>query len=328
VNIVKPKIDHLVFAFRDMEDFAHNLQKGTESWLHVGQIEWKAFEDGCPNIFIHGVEDLRGRHCVFLADFFSPINIFQQLSVLYALPRYCCASLTILLPYYPTGTMERVDNEGQIATASTMAKMLSGIPPTAEGPAKLVIYDIHALQERFFFGEGVVPVLDTAIPALITHLKAQFTDELPVICFPDDGAHKRFYTFFKGFTVVICSKVRDGDLRIVKIKEGAEACQGKSVVLVDDLVRTGGTLIECKKAIVAAGASKTMCFVTHAVFPEKSYEKFFQNESGSNQNTFDHFYVTDSCPTITKELVGKKPFEILSIVPCFQKLLASGRVHP
>lgn len=55
-------------------------------------------------------------------------------------------SLSFILAYFPTGTMERVDMEGQVATASTMARLLSATPLTAMGPTKLLIFDIHALQ--------------------------------------------------------------------------------------------------------------------------------------------------------------------------------------
>lgn len=97
--------------------------------------------------------------------------------MLFHLPRYCARSLVVVLPYFPTGTMERVDEgmhtfarvhvakrmrgcsrvvrryvglvEGQIATAMSLARLLSSIPPLGEGPAKVLIYDIHALGERY-----------------------------------------------------------------------------------------------------------------------------------------------------------------------------------
>ncbi len=54
---------------------------------------------------------------IFIASFHSPDVIFEQLSIIYAIPRYLARSFTVILPYFPTGTMERVDTEGQIATA-------------------------------------------------------------------------------------------------------------------------------------------------------------------------------------------------------------------
>jgi phosphoribosylpyrophosphate synthetase len=70
----------------------------------------------------------------------------------------------IILPYYPTGTMERVDQDGQIATAATLAKMVSNVPMTLSGPAQIILFDIHALQERFYFSDQVIPRLESGVP--------------------------------------------------------------------------------------------------------------------------------------------------------------------
>jgi len=104
------------------------------------------FDDGFPNLFINNAEDLRGQHVAFLACFSSPGVIFEQLSVIYALPRLFAASFTLVLPFFPTGSFERMEEEGDVATAFTMARILSNIPISRGGPTSLVIYDIHALQ--------------------------------------------------------------------------------------------------------------------------------------------------------------------------------------
>eukprot|EP01126_Amoeba_proteus_P048108 TRINITY_DN5544_c0_g1_i14.p1 TRINITY_DN5544_c0_g1~~TRINITY_DN5544_c0_g1_i14.p1 ORF type:complete len:190 (-),score=14.93 TRINITY_DN5544_c0_g1_i14:574-1143(-) len=139
---------------------------------------WKknSFEDGFPNIMLD-VSNLPGRSAVFFADLYNPANMFSQLSVVYALPRYLCRSLTVVLPYFPTGTMERVDTEGQIATAHTLAKILSTIPISTEGPAKIIIYDIHTLQNRFYFGDKVIPYLASAVPDFIEKIRQDHSNE-------------------------------------------------------------------------------------------------------------------------------------------------------
>jgi phosphoribosylpyrophosphate synthetase len=85
-----------------------------------------------------------------LASFSSPAQVFEQLSVIYALPRLFVASFTLVLPFFPTGSMERMEEEGDVATAFTLARMLSNIPISRGGPTSLVIYDIHALQVCVF----------------------------------------------------------------------------------------------------------------------------------------------------------------------------------
>lgn len=66
--------------------------------------------------------------------------------MIYALPKLFIASFTLVLPFFPTGTSERMEDEGDVATAFTLARALSNIPISMGGPTSLVIYDIHALQ--------------------------------------------------------------------------------------------------------------------------------------------------------------------------------------
>jgi phosphoribosylpyrophosphate synthetase len=202
---------------------------------------------------------------------------------------------------------------------------MGGMPLGQRGPAKVMIYDIHALQVRFYFSDTVLPVLLTAIPLLKRVLAKRYVDpqkEL-VITFPDDGACKRFARYFEGYELVICAKVRDGDKRVVKLKDGNVA--GRPTLIVDDLVQTGGTLIECTHALRAAGATAISCFVTHAVFPRDSWKRFTTSsadpaaaDSGPAGEhapplNLDTFYVTDSCTDTVKKLRGHHPFQVISL---------------
>ena len=97
---------------------------------------------------MENAEQLRNKHVAFLASFHSPQVMFEQLAVIYALPRMFVASFTLILPFFPTGTSERVEDEGEVATAASLARMLSGIPLSRGGPTSMVVFDIHALQVR------------------------------------------------------------------------------------------------------------------------------------------------------------------------------------
>lgn len=66
------------------------------------------FNDGFPNVFVRDALHVRNRNVAFLASFHTPAVIFEQMSVLYALPRLFIGSLTLVLPFFPTGTLERV----------------------------------------------------------------------------------------------------------------------------------------------------------------------------------------------------------------------------
>lgn len=128
------------------------------------------------------------------------------------------------------------------------------------GPARLVMWDIHALQERFYFDNHVIPIFRTATPLLIQKLKELNDPDVKPrlvknniqisIAFPDEGALKRFGKEYKeaNFDLVVCTKVREGDKRIITIKEGDVS--GRHVVIVDDLVKTGklkSFLLMCRR---------------------------------------------------------------------------------
>lgn len=268
-------------------------------------VSWGRFPDSFPNIFINGAADLSDADVSFLACFDRADAIFEQVSLMYALAALRPRSLKILLPYFPTGTMERIDTEGQVATASTLAQMLSAIAPAGPGPVPLYIWDIHALPIRHFFGPNIAPRFKSGIKLLREELAGRDVS----IAFPDEGAKKRFKAMFTGisgepdFPLIVCRKERIGDKRQVVVSEGEVA--GRDVVIVDDLIHSGGTVIECLKALNAAGAKSVSAYATHGVFDCGSEAKFM--EAG-----FARFYVTDSCPSASV-LDGQGPFKVISL---------------
>ncbi|KAG8659840.1 ribose-phosphate pyrophosphokinase 4 [Manihot esculenta] len=298
-----------LFYCAECEDLARKVAAHSDL-ITLQSINWRNFDDGFPNLYINNAQEMRGQHVAFLAAFSSPGVIFEQLSVIYALPRLFVASFTLVLPFFPTGSFERMEEEGDVATAFTMARILSNIPISRGGPTSLVIYDIHALQERFYFGDHVLPLFETGIPLLKQRLHQLPDSDKIVVAFPDDGAWKRFHKLLDHFPMVVCTKVREGDKRIVRLKEGNPA--GCHVVIVDDLVQSGGTLIECQKVLVANGATKVSAYVTHGVFPKRSWERFTHKSDGSG-SAFAYFWITDSCPLTVKAIANKRPFEVLSL---------------
>ncbi|CAM8951648.1 unnamed protein product [Rhodiola kirilowii] len=306
---LKMKKEVLLFYCLESEELARKIALDSDH-IKLQSINWRSFDDGFPNLFINNAHDIRGRHVAFLASFSSPAVIFEQLSVIFALPRLFVASFTLVLPFFPTGSFERMEEEGDVATAFTMARILSNIPVSRGGPTSLVIYDIHALQERFYFGDHVLPLFETGIPLLKQRLHQLPDAENIVIAFPDDGAWKRFHKQLDHYPTVVCAKVREGDKRIVRIKEGNPS--GCHVVIVDDLVQSGGTLIECQKVLAAHGATQVSAYVTHGVFPRSSWQRFLPNQNGLERG-FTHFWITDSCPHTVKAIANKAPFDVLSL---------------
>jgi phosphoribosylpyrophosphate synthetase len=157
---------------------------------------------------------------------------------------------------------------------------------------------------------NAVASLQSAIPLLKQRLE-QATDREYTIAFPDDGAAKRFSSMFQGQEVIVCGKTRGvGDTRTVVIQDGQ--AQGRHVVIVDDLVQTGGTLYETGKVLKDAGAATVNAYVTHAVFPNQSWKRF---NIGGDRACFDKFWVTNSIPTVTDQLPVKDGvFEVLDLM--------------
>jgi ribose-phosphate pyrophosphokinase len=281
-----------------------------------GEISWRTFEDGWPNVFITKERGIRRKNVAFLASFDSPADVFPQLSVCYALSRCGAQEIKIVLPYYPTGTLERGDNESQVVTAKTLARMLSATPLCRSGPVELVLYDIHTLAQRHYFGDNLVTRYKTGTK----YLKARLEGMDVSIGFPDYGAYKRFRTMFerreegeRDFPMVVCEKVRDGDRRYVHVREGDP--RGRHVVIVDDIIRSGATMFECRTALMEAGAAQVSLYATHGVFPNEAWRRFLTEG-------FANVWITDSCPATVAAVDGKPPFEVLSLDASIARVIA------
>lgn len=299
-------MEAILFHCPQMADLAKKICAVNDK-ITLGKISWKCFEDGWPNYFVRKEQGIRQKRAAFLASLDTPADVFGQLSAIYTLPRLGAKEIKVILPYYPTGTLERGDTESQIVTAKTLARMLSATPLGRSGPVELVLYDIHSLGQRHYFGDNVVTRYKTGTK----YLKKRLENEDVSIAFPDMGAWKRFKAMFDGtkkgdraFPVVVCDKVRDGNKRIVTVREGE--VKGRHVVIVDDIIKSGGTLIECCKALLASGATAVSAYATHGSFPQDSWKKFV----GAG---FANVWVTDSCPKTVAKLAGTAPFEVLSL---------------
>ena len=299
-----------VIAAPEMETLAQQIAEAYPERFKVWPTSWKKFPDGTDNIEIGGFHPqnrISGENVLMLASFHNNDVTLSQFSVMITLLQSFIKTFTVVLPFSPVGTMERVTTEGQVATANTYAQLFSNLPSCGK-PTRLITYDLHTLQNRFYLHGNAIASLQTSIPLLIKRIKEE--GKIDCIAFPDDGAAKRFGAMFKGmgFEIVTCGKTRDGDKRVVTIQDGS--CSGKNVVIVDDLVQTGGTLYECGVALLKGGASTVSCFVAHGVFPAESWRRFMK---GGDRGCFDKFFLTDSIPSITKNLPKNDVFEVLPL---------------
>ena len=246
------------------------------------------------------------------------------------LPRQNIRRFDIVIPFFGPATMERVDREGCLATAEPCLKLISSIEPTTVGRPTIHFYDLHAIVERFYVHRDCIVAMQTALPALMKKITfidpilapTNGRDYVSAIAFPDDGAFKRFakMDLFEGVPAIICAKIRDGDTRKVIIRDIVNETPRMwtgTILIIDDLVQSGGTLSQCRNALIAhrKGSIKIAAYCTHGVFPRESWKKFAEEMDKEGGEHFDQFYLSNSIPA-TANLRGVKPFVILDLEDC------------
>jgi phosphoribosylpyrophosphate synthetase len=330
-----------------MAEFIKTL-KHPNLHFHTEPIQWKRFLDGTDKIEIDELKtsSLTNKHIFFVANFESNDATLSQLHALTYLCEVRIQSLTLLMPFFPTGTAERVsDGEEQIVpTANTLALMLSGLPRVGP-PVRIMTYDIHALQEQFYFGNNAVADLRSAIPALLKRIETMPQEKrITCIAFPDDGAKKRFSKKFPGFTLITCGKERKGQevkviiQEITRTEKGTTSqindISGQHVLIVDDQTKSGSTTFQCIRAVFERSPASVSAYVTHGAFIDRTKKNsrlgtandFLENftaflNTNSNAARFGKFYITNSVPVLDhiknfKQLgTNKECFEIIDLAP-------------
>jgi len=271
-------------------------------------IKFDKFPDSWPNYFIENVkENVEQSEVIYIWDFSTPELVFENYTIIRWLLDYQVAKLNIIMPFFPVGTMERIDKKWEVATAKYYADIFSNIPAWANWKSSIHIFDIHALSTRFFFDTFKINIdLHTAMNLIKQKISQDY-----IIAFPDEWAKKRFSSYFEWYEKILCSKVRIWDERHVTIIEWNP--ENKNIIIIDDLIQSGGTLIETAKVLKKSWAKKVEAFATHWVFPNNSFEKLAKN--------LDKLYTTNSIPKNTTNANSVENMEVLDIVEIIEKLV-------
>jgi phosphoribosylpyrophosphate synthetase/non-canonical (house-cleaning) NTP pyrophosphatase len=287
------------------------------------------FSDGSDNIevggFCNGINEHAGKDVVFVMTHGNNDVVMQCLHVITMLLESQVGSLTVVSPFEPTATMERVLKEGVVATANTTAKILSGLPSCGR-PVRYLLYDLHTLQQRFYYCGTAVAELHTTVDATCHGLHGQFD----MAFFPDDGAFKRFGPVLANAglwtgRVGTCAKVRRGDDRVITVQGDHDVC-GKRILLIDDLVRTGGTLLQSAKALRDLGAAGVSAFCVHAAGSVAELQRL------EAAGALDALYLTDTVEATVSSLGSSGPrpfFHVASVAPLvYSDLMRLPRTLP
>lgn len=310
----------LLYYSPNMEALAREIAAGSDK-ITLGELSWKFHPDDSPKFNFLDKSKIEGADVFFLSGIEHRAVVFEHLSVMYAIPAFDPARFTVILPYFFSGQEDRLEadkegaEEGKIATAKTFARMLSAIPLSAYGPTRIFIYDIHALQERFFFGDFVKPKHRSALPMLLERWRQTIPDLTIVL--PDGGAAKRYAAMLEGIPLVICSKGERDAFGEPEIRIESGDPEGRNNMIVDDVGQRGGTTYQCAKVLRQRNPKSVRACNIHAVFPNNAHERFFDG-------MVEKFEITNSCPTRATELDGDGPFKVVSLAP----LLAQEILKP
>lgn len=272
--------------------FSH-LQETIEG-SHI--VRFEKFSDGWPRIFLENKKKIKDEEITYIWDFRYVDDFFGQLAFLDGLMRYHPNKLHIYIPFFPAASMERDTPSGELSIANVFARALGMIGERKPGSVFVHLYDIHDEREIFYFP----PTLQIIHHTTTDILKGEVLEKAlplakgsvggtkkPIILFPDAGAKKAFSRFFTDYEVVTCAKVRKWPNEIDMYFEWGNL-DGREVFIIDDHIRSGGTLVEACRYAREKWAKSVCAFAPHAVFAEWVKESFL--------DAFDQFYTTDTIP--------------------------------
>lgn len=250
--------------------------------IEPGKMAAKTFSDGETQIEIH--ENIRGGDVFALQSTCTPVNdnLMQLLIMMDALRRASAERITAVIPYYGYGRQDRKVKPRVPISAKLVADLI-----TTAGANRVVSMDLHAGQIQGYFN---IPVDNLfAAPLLLIHIRSHFEDDL-VIVSPDAGGVERARAFAKRLaaSLAIIDKRRDVP-NIAEAMNIIGEVEGKTAVILDDMIDTAGTLTQAAKALKDKGASKIYACCTHPVLSGSSVEKI-------EASPIDNLVVTNTIP--------------------------------
>jgi ribose-phosphate pyrophosphokinase len=237
-----------------------------------GSVERKAFPDG--EIYRRLVEDPWGRDVVLLAGTPRESDWLELYDLGCAISRAGARSLSIVMPYFGYATMERAVLAGEVVTAKTRARLISAIPPCEAG-TRIFLFDLHTDGIEFYFGDAHVTHHVYGAPVVTELVRAAAGGEPFVLGATDAGRAKWVESLARrlGCQPAFVYKRRDprgGALTVTGVNADV---QGLRVVVYDDMIRTGGSLLQAARAYLDSGAREVHAVASHLVLPGDAWQR-------------------------------------------------------
>ncbi|BBF64498.1 ribose-phosphate pyrophosphokinase [Acidithiobacillus sp. 'AMD consortium'] len=250
--------------------------------IPIGRAEVSAFSDG--EVFVEILENVRGRDVFVLQPTCTPTNdhLMELLTMIDALKRASANRITAAMPYFGYARQDRKSRSRTAITAKLVADLI-----TSAGANRVLTMDLHADQIQGFFDVPVDNIY--ASPILLGDIWRQSYPELIVVS-PDVGGVVRARAIAKRLEVDLAiidkRRPRPNESVVMNIIGDVD---GRTCVLVDDMVDTANTLCEAAHALKARGAVKVCAYCTHPVLSGPAMERIERSD-------LDELVVTDTIP--------------------------------
>ena len=255
-------------------------------------------------IYVRYSESVRGSDVFVMQSHCAPINdwLMEQLLMVDALKRASAKRITVIAPFFPYARQDKKHRGREPISARLVADMYK-----AAGADRLIAVDLHTAQIQGFF-DGPVDHL-VALPILADYVKQNHPGELAVVS-PDAGRIKvaeNWSSALGGVPLAFIHKTRDINRpNQTKANRVVGDVEGRTAVLVDDMIDTGGTIVQAADACMEAGAKGVVIVSTHAVFSGPAVERL-KNSCASE------VIVTNTLPLEDSQKFDK--LTVLSIAP-------------
>lgn len=294
------KLEPKLFACTQSMELAKNIAK--EYHIPLGNVITTHFSDGEFQPAFE--ESVRGRRIFIIGSTMPPANnLMEMLLMLDAAKRASARHITAVMPYFGWARQDRKDKPRVAIGAKMVAKLLE-----AAGATRIMTMDLHADQIQGFFEKPVDHLFASTI--FLPYIERLHLDNL-TIASPDMGGSKRAYAYSKHLLsdVAICYKQRK-KANVIGHMELIGDVEGKNVILVDDMIDTGGTLTHAANLMMERGAKSVRAICTHPILSGGAYEKI-------ENSALTELIVTDTIPL--KKNISK--IKVVSCAPLFADVM-------